>query len=360
MSGIWTNRGDGWKLDAPQAFLDEASLHRLIQENPNLLPLAGSPRLMVLGSEVQLGNGYADILAVEPSGRPAVIEFKLASNREARREIVSQVLAYAASLQGFSVEGLERGPLRLKLMHAGHGSILEAVQAQDQEGAVDAETFTDSLQDFLDQGNFRLVLVLDEVSADLERIVAYLDRITIHALTVDLISLNVYEVNGAQVALPQRVSPSLSATPPSKTTGRGKSPGSGGDLTDGADVFRDSIADIAGESRVTFDTLIEWAEQLSSLSNVRLYTFTGKDGKRFTLLPRIMPDNAGLVTIWNDEQRPSISVWRSVFDRLAPGSVSSVERVIAPTKFGQGNSVQDFTSEVLEALRAAYEEAAGK
>jgi len=85
-----------------------------------------------------LGNGYADILAVEPSGRPAIIEFKLASNREARREIVSQVLAYAASLQSLSVEGLERGPLRLKLLQAGYGTTLEAVQAQDLEGAVDS------------------------------------------------------------------------------------------------------------------------------------------------------------------------------------------------------------------------------
>lgn len=93
MTGTWTNRGDGWVLDAPQAFDDEASLHRLVGENPNLLPLAGSLRLMVLGSEVQLGNGYADILAVEPSGRPVIIEFKLASSREARHQIVSQVLA---------------------------------------------------------------------------------------------------------------------------------------------------------------------------------------------------------------------------------------------------------------------------
>ena len=77
-------------------------------------------------------------------------------------------------------------------------------------------------------------------------------------------------------------------------------------------------------------------------------------------MPRILPDNAGLITIWNDNLRPYISVWRSVFDRLAPGSVESVEQAIAPTNFGQGNTVQNITPEVLEALKAAYEEAAGK
>ena len=360
MTGIWTNRGEGWELDAPQEFDDEASLHRLIQENPSLLPLASTVRLLVLGSEVQLGNGRADILAVEPSGRPAIIEFKLASNREARREIVSQVLAYAASLQGLSVEGLERGPLRLKLLQAGYGTILEAVQAQDLEGAVDTDTFTDSLQDFLDQGNFRLVLVLDEVSSELERIVAYLDRITIHSLTIDLISLNVYDVNGAQVALPQRVTPELNASSLSAGPDRARPARTGEGLTDGSDVFRASFADITGKSRETFEMLTAWAEEISSLRNVRLFTFTGIEGKRLTLLPRIMPDNVGLVTIWNDEQRPSIVVWRSVFDRLAPDSVDTVERGIAPTKFGQGNSIKGITPEILKALKVAYKEAAEK
>ena len=64
MTVIWTNKGDGWESGSPRAFQDEASLHSLIQQNPDLLPLAGSLRLMVLGSEVGLGNGYADILAV--------------------------------------------------------------------------------------------------------------------------------------------------------------------------------------------------------------------------------------------------------------------------------------------------------
>ena len=73
MTGIWTNMGEGWELGSPQPFQDEATLHSLIEENPQLLPLAGSPRLTVLGSEIQLGTGYADILAVESSGRPVII-----------------------------------------------------------------------------------------------------------------------------------------------------------------------------------------------------------------------------------------------------------------------------------------------
>ena len=158
MTGIWTNNGNGWELADAQPFSDEATLQRLVAENPQLLPLAGSPRLFTLGREVRLGTGYADVLAVEASGRPVIIEVKLARNAEARRAIVSQILAYAASLHGYGVEALEQGPLHGSL--AGYGSISGAVSVQDQEGAVDAAEFVPALQEHLDAGRFRLVLVL--------------------------------------------------------------------------------------------------------------------------------------------------------------------------------------------------------
>ncbi len=357
MTGIWTNSGEGWEWGKPRAFEDEAKLHELIRENPQFLPLSGSPRLVVLGSEIQLGTGYADILAVESSGRPTIIEVKLHQNPEARRAIVSQIIAYAAFLQGFNIEDLEKGPLRKFLADAGHESIFEAVKAEDQEGAVDADSFTASMQDFLRQGNFRLVLVLDDVPTELERVVAYLDAITVQALTIDLITLKVYEVNGAQVALPQRVSPDLSAHSPSDGS---KFVAPRGRLTDGSDAFRASIADTTGETRKAFEELIAWAEELASLPNVRLSTFMGVEGKRFTLLPRIMPDNAGLVTIWNEKQQPSVQVWRTVFERRAPVALESVERAIQPDRIGQGNTLkEEIKPEILEALTLAYQEANG-
>ena len=172
MTGMWTNEGNGWELADAHPFSDEATLQRLVAENPQLLPLAGSPRVFTLGREVRLGTGYADVLAVEASGRPVIIEVKLARNAEARRAIVAQVLAYAAFLHGYDVETLEQGPLHRSLADARHASISEAVAAQDQEGAVDTAEFDPALQEHLEAGRFRLVLVLDGVSSELERIIA--------------------------------------------------------------------------------------------------------------------------------------------------------------------------------------------
>ena len=70
MPAIWTNDGDRWKLTQPDGFPDKATLHQLIEDTPSMLPLAGSPDLVILDSEVQLGTGYADLLAVETTVGP--------------------------------------------------------------------------------------------------------------------------------------------------------------------------------------------------------------------------------------------------------------------------------------------------
>jgi len=52
MTAIWQNDGPGWRLSAPIGFPDEQTLHDLVEETPQILPLAGDPRLVVVGNEV--------------------------------------------------------------------------------------------------------------------------------------------------------------------------------------------------------------------------------------------------------------------------------------------------------------------
>ena len=365
MAGIWINSGTDetrWTLGAPRPFPDEKTLHGLIAENPQLLPLAGSPQLTVLGSEVQLGAGYADILAVEPSGRPAIIEVKLAKNSEARRAIVAQVLAYAAFLQGLTVENLEQENLQAHLSNAGYGSILEAVQANDQDREVDADSFSARLQEFLDHGNFRLVLVLDDTSDELERILAYLDAMTIQALTVDLITMSIYEVNGAQIALPQPVVLDLNATR-AQIESRGSKPTGQRSTTqklprsEGSQAFRDSIAAASGENRAEYDKLIAWAEEIAKLPGVRLVSTLGK---RPSLKPVVLPGTSGIVNIscGSPDSPPQFRAERTVFEGRAPNSLADIERKIPSVEI-TGGGVIPTTDDVLDALTAAYREATG-
>src|SRR5580692_6333658 len=144
MTAIWGSGSDGrWHTLEPAAYQAEAQLHDLVESAPQMLPLAGSPRLTVLGREVRLGTGYADLLAVESTGRLVIIEVKLAGNAESRRAVVAQVLSYAGYLQGLDPEQLES---QILARHLDPGSsVLAVVQAADQAHAVDPEDFSDGL-----------------------------------------------------------------------------------------------------------------------------------------------------------------------------------------------------------------------
>jgi RecB family endonuclease NucS len=72
--------------------VNEADLHDLIEQTPTMLPLAGTSTMAIVGKEVLCGRERADLVAVElETGRPVVVEIKLASNTDRRRSL-TQVL----------------------------------------------------------------------------------------------------------------------------------------------------------------------------------------------------------------------------------------------------------------------------
>lgn len=349
MTAIWRNDGAGWRLGFP----DEAALHRLVEEAPQLLPLAGAPRLSVVGREVQLGNGYADLLAVEPTGRLVVVEVKLARNAEARRAVVAQVLTYAAYLRGLEPAALEQQVLGRHLQQRGHQSLADAVASNDQEGAFDAAAFAEGLAESLGQGRFRLVIVLDEAPEELVRLAGYLEAVS-DKLLIDLIAVTAYTVEGSQILVPQRVDAERQrAEPPTPAAQRSAAQGR---FVEGGDAFAARIDAAPEGERPTLHRLHAWARALEAEGLVRLGTFHGT-ANRTTLLPRLQPENVGLVTIWNDSGA-YLSLHRSVFERRAPESLHLVEALIAPERVGRGTVTRKITEEVLEALTAAYREAA--
>jgi hypothetical protein len=353
VTAIWSETDDGWELLAPAGFADEAALHSLVERSPDLLPLAGSPRLAVVGREVLLGGNRADLVAIEPTGRPCLIEVKLAVNSEARRAVVAQILSYAAYLHRMTPEQLEGDVLGAHLRERGFPTLADAAQQADQDGIFDAASFRETLAAALETGGMRLVLVLDQAPAELVRTVGFLQSVT-EALVVDLVTVSAYRVGDRRVLVPQRIEPDRQTREHAgEPVAR---PKRGGNYEPGTAGFIAAIDQAPAEHRPMLRRLAEWAEELGRLGPVTLTTYWGQRGE-ITLLPRIQPDNGGLVTIWNWLGTPTLSFWRSVFERRAPHTLSAVEASIAPMALGQGNTTQTITEELLAALTAAYQEA---
>ena len=330
---VWNSVEEVPEGASPIDYESEAELHRFIERNPQSLPLINTPKVMVLGSEITLGWGRLDILAIESTGRPVLIEVKLVRNLESYREIVAQILFYAAFLRGLHVDYLER--------YRVGKSIVEVVERHAEVGR---ESFNSALQAHLDRGDFRLVLALDGVHPELERILAYLESITTSEVTIDLVTLPMYEVDGAQVVLPGRIAPHLDAADEiARPTG---------DVTPGSYAFRESIV-ASGEARQRFEHLIAWADEMANLPNIALTSFAGANP---TLVIYAEQSDLVVVSILNVRQEPRLAVYRPAFEYHAPNSIERVEDAIAPKTIGHGNHITDITSEVLDALTTAFHE----
>lgn len=352
MTAIWQNDGTGWRLMAPSGFPDEAALHGLVEQAPHILPLAGGPRLVVLGREVLLGGNWADLIAVEPSGRLAIVEIKLAKNAEARRAVIAQILTYAAYLRGMDSTTLERDILGTHLQKRGYENLAQAVADVDQEGGFEAEIFATTLAKSLGEGRFRLVLILDEAPPELVRLVGYLGAVT-DKLVVDLITVATYEIGDCQVVVPQRVD--AEREPDSAVTVPGTPGKTSGYSVEGKEAFIATIEQAPSEYQPLLRRLVEWASALEVDGLVKLWTYHGKSST--TLLPYVPGENAGLVTIWNDKGA-ALSFWRSVFNRRAPKTLAVIDQSPDAPKIGQGTYTRAITEPLLADLTRAYREAA--
>jgi hypothetical protein len=353
VAAIWRADGNGWILLTPVGFPDEATLHTLVENSPSILPLSGSPQVAIVGREVTLGSNSADLIAIESSGRPIIIEVKLATNQEARRAIVSQVLSYAAYLYGSTSDQLESGILAKHLQDRGIGSLAEAARAADQAAEFDSQAFTQTLNDHLRLGSFRLVLVVDSAPDELVRLIEYASAVA-DRLVIDLVTVSRFDVNGTSVLVPQRVQPGGLANQGANGVRNTKSEGV---LTEGSSAFVASLDQLPEADRELLTRLAKWAEELQNRGYVKLQTYKGVKGV-YTLLPRLQPGNVGLVSIFNDNGA-GVSIWRSVFEKRAPKSIDVVEKLIAPVTIKQGNYIpkEKITDQLLTALTTAYAEA---
>lgn len=334
---------------APTAYLAEAELHNLVREARQMLPLAGTPQLTVLGREVRLGNGYADLLAVESTGRLVVIEVKLSTNAESRRAVVAQVLSYAGYLQGLDLPQLESQILREKLRAA--GSVLGAVQADERQDVVDPAAFHDGISQSLADGSFRLVIVLDSAPDELIQVVGYLQMVT-DKIDIDLVTVTAYEVGSSRVLVPQRIEPARRAREMSDAAVNARQSGT---QAYGSYDFRSAIDQAPPEFRDDLARLTDWAESLETQGLARLATRSGTSGIT-TLKPLLHSGGVALVTIACDVKSSYMQFWRSVFERRAPEAIPAVEAALGAT-ITQGNATRAFTEGLLTALTDAYRQA---
>jgi len=183
-----------WASPAVTAYHEEALLQDLLARSPELLPECDGSE--AVAAELLIPDtGRADLVCVSPAGAITLVECKLRSNSEIHRHVIGQVLAYAASLWNLSYEDFD------SKFQARHGSSLS--DSFQNQADWDEERFRTTVTTNLESGAFSLVLAVDSITAELKRIVTYLNTHTLPSVKILAVELKYTAGHGVEILVPR-------------------------------------------------------------------------------------------------------------------------------------------------------------
>jgi hypothetical protein len=359
--GIYLIQEDGSLVEFSQRPYDsEDLLQKLLADYPNLLAGdqidAENPRRWLLvsreigvpGEEGGANRWSLDHLFLDQDGVPTLVEVKRSTDTRLRREVVGQLLDYAANALVYWPVDAIRSEFHVRCER--DGADADQVLAEFLAGDHEPEEYWSQVKTNLQAGKVRLLFVADSIPRELLRVVEFLNT-QMDPAEVLAVEIRQYASGSLKTLVPRIMGQSTEAQ-------QKKRPGSGGNTgptLDGAEVFLEAIESAKEEAKPELRRLTGWAQRLERDKLCRLSTSIGKG--RWVLNLRV-PGESSLVSIWH-ETGASISPYKSVFRRLAPSAMERVEQLLAPQTLGQGNIVRNLSDEALEAIADAYREARG-
>lgn len=160
----------------------EDALQSIFENYPEILPghqiAAGAddpPRFVLLRREMPVGSSWSlDHLYVDQYGIPTLVETKLSQNPESRREVIGQIVEYAASADSTWTSTLIRE--RSSRYWQDRGETLENVLEREFGPDLDIEAFWSLVDTALRQHNLRLIIAADELRPEVRRMIEYLNK----------------------------------------------------------------------------------------------------------------------------------------------------------------------------------------
>jgi hypothetical protein len=194
-------RGEKWEHLSHTNYTEETKLRDILHQDPNIIPVEDvssdtelSPIKLMLKEVGLPGSGSTDLVGIDKNGNIFILETKLATNPEAKRTVIGQILEYAAFLHKRELDWLDATVRKEK-------NGIGIAQYFEQEPEWDKETFEQKLQDNLNQGTFKLFIVVDEMNPELQRTINYLNNV----LRVDIYALELRyfkEKAGIEILVP--------------------------------------------------------------------------------------------------------------------------------------------------------------
>jgi hypothetical protein len=263
--------GDGELVELREtAFAKEVDLQDFLSKHPALL--AGDqmnpsdPRRFVLvtaeaGIAIAEGAGdyfSLDHLFIDQDGIPTLVEVKRSTDTRLRREVVGQMLEYAANACAYWDTNRLRSVFERRCELAGLSSDEELRKLCSEADEV-ADSIWEKVGLNLKQERLRLVFLSDKFSPETQRIVEFLNR-QVQSTEVYAVEVPQYTGGGMRTLVPRVLNPSvLQADRRAAVAGRGE--------LWTAERFYQDLAERNGPEAVpVFRQIHEWAEAQSRLA----------------------------------------------------------------------------------------------
>lgn len=169
------NASDHFERIPLSASHNEEWLQARLFENPEMLPFdelrIGASRAIPVCRELALsrtsGTVFLDLLSVTNEGRLLLVECKLWRNPQARREVVAQIIEYAALLRRLSYADLT-ARLKKRLAWSGQNPLFDHYRSHG--GTLGEIAFSDAVAANLKSGDFQLIIAGDGIREDMKAI----------------------------------------------------------------------------------------------------------------------------------------------------------------------------------------------
>src|SRR4051812_48565818 len=212
-SGIYLIKDNGELVEMRQTAYDsEDLLQELLANYPSVLAGDESgrrePRRWLLitreapvpGEEGGSGRWSADHLFLDQHGVPTLVEVKRASDTRIRREVVGQMLDYAANAVAYSPPGQLRKAYEARMARERKDADAEV----ERFAHTDADSFWTGVDEHLGQRRLRLLFVADEIPIELRRVVEFLNE-HLSPIEVFAVELRQYVGRGGEQTLVPRL-----------------------------------------------------------------------------------------------------------------------------------------------------------
>ena len=184
----------------PAAFDRENYLQQYIYDNPDSIPLYDIKediKLLILAREFPTNSGPIDAIGTDRNGEIYLIETKLYKNPD-KRTVVAQVLDYGASLWRWSRDFSEFTNILNQEVNKRFGLTLQEKLKQffsitDEETA----SLLDSISRNLDQGNFKFVVLMDQLESRLKDLIVFVNensKFDLYAVELEYYKHEDYEI----------------------------------------------------------------------------------------------------------------------------------------------------------------------